>query len=33
MKAEEKTFAFMFFSVVMQFVHSLGKKNNNKNSI
>ena len=30
MKAEEKTFAFMFFSVVMQFVNSLGK---NKNSI
>ena len=26
MKAEEKTFAFMFFSVVMQFVYSLGKK-------
>ena len=32
MKAEEKTFAFMFFSVVMQFVYSLGKKPN-KNSI
>ena len=32
MKAEEKTLAFMFFSVVMQFVYSLGK-NNNKNSI
>ena len=30
MKAEEKTFAFMFFSVVMQFVYSLGKKNNKK---
>ena len=27
MKAEEKTFAFMFFSVVMQFVYSLGKNN------
>ena len=26
MKAEEKSFAFMFFSVVMQFVYSLGKK-------
>ena len=26
MKAEEKTFAFMFFSVVMQFVYSLGRK-------
>ena len=26
MKAEEKTVAFMFFSVVMQFVYSLGKK-------
>ena len=33
MKAEEKTFAFMFFSVVMQFVYSLGEKNNKKNSI
>ena len=35
MKAEEKTVAFMFFSVVMQFVYSLGKifigkKNRNK---
>ena len=30
MKAEEKTFAFMFFSVVMQFVYSLGEKNNKK---
>ena len=30
MKAEEKTFAFMFFSVVMQFVYSLGKKTNKK---
>ena len=30
MKAEEKTFAFMFFSVVMQFVYSLGKNNNKK---
>ena len=27
MKAEEKTFAFMFFSVVMQFVYALGKNN------
>ena len=27
MKAEEKIVAFMFFSVVMQFVYSLGKKN------
>ena len=27
MKAEEKNFAFMFFSVVMQFVYSLEKKN------
>ena len=26
MKAEEKIVAFMFFSVVMQFVHSLEKK-------
>ena len=26
MKAEEKTFAFMFFSVVLQFVYSLRKK-------
>ena len=25
MKAEEKTVAFMFFSVVMQFVYSLGE--------
>ena len=32
MKAEEKTFAFMFFSVVMQFVYSLGKTTT-KNSI
>ena len=30
MKAEEKTFAFMFFSVVMQFVYSLGKKKQKK---
>ena len=34
MKAEEKTVAFMFFSVVMQFVYSLGgggnRNNNNK---
>ena len=30
MKAEEKTVAFMFFSVVMQFVYLLGKKNRNK---
>ena len=28
MKAEEKIVAFMFFSVVMQFVYSLGKKHN-----
>ena len=28
MKAEEKIVAFMFFSVVMQFVYSLGKKKN-----
>ena len=28
MKAEEKTVAFMFFSVVMQFVYSLGKNRN-----
>ena len=27
MKAEEKIVAFMFFSVVMQFVYSLGKNN------
>ena len=33
MKAEEKTFAFMFCSVVMQFVYSLGKKTTTKNSI
>ena len=26
MKAEEKTVAFMFFSVVMQFVYPSGKK-------
>ena len=26
MKAEEKIVSFMFFSVVMQFVYSLGKK-------
>ena len=26
MKAEEKTVAFIFFSVVMQFVYSFGKK-------
>ena len=26
MKAEEKTVAFMFFSVLMQFVYSLRKK-------
>ena len=30
MKAEEKTVAFMFFSVVMQFVYSLGKKKQKK---
>ena len=29
MKAEEKTVAFMFFSVVMQFVYSLGGGNRN----
>ena len=29
MKAEEKIVAFMFFSVVMQFVYSLGKKKQN----
>ena len=28
MKAEEKIVAFMFFSVVMQFVYSLEKKQN-----
>ena len=27
MKAEEKIVAFMFFSVIMQFVYSLEKKN------
>ena len=32
MKAEEKTVAFMFFSVVMQFVYSLGEKNRNNNN-
>ena len=32
MKAEEKTVAFMFFSVVMQFVYSLGKNRNKKNN-
>ena len=33
MTAEEKTVAFMFFSVVMQFVYSLGggDRNNNNN--
>ena len=35
MKAEEKIVAFMFFSVVMQFVYSLGggggDRNNNNN--
>ena len=30
MKAEEKIFAFMFFSVVMQFVYSLEKKKQKK---
>ena len=30
MKAEEKTVAFMFFLVVLQFVYSLGKNRNNK---
>ena len=29
MKAEEKIVAFMFFSVVMQFVYSLEKKKQN----
>ena len=29
-KAEEKNVAFMFFSVVMQFVYSLGKKTETK---
>ena len=29
-KAEEKNVAFMFFSVVMQFVYSLGKKQKQK---
>ena len=29
MKADEKIVAFMFFSVVMQFVYSLGKKKQN----
>ena len=28
MKAEEKIVAFMFFSIVMQFVYSLEKKKN-----
>ena len=28
MKAEEKIVAFMFFSVIMQFVYSLEKKQN-----
>ena len=32
MKAEEKTAAFMFFSVVMQFVYSLGEQNKQKKS-
>ena len=31
MKAEEKTVAFIFFSVVMQFVYSLGGNRNNNN--
>ena len=30
MKTEEKTVAFMLFSVVMQFVYSLGKKQKQK---
>ena len=30
MKAAEKIFAFMFFSVVMQFVYSLEKKKQKK---
>ena len=29
-KAEEKNVAFMFFSVVMQFIYSLGKKQKQK---
>ena len=32
MKAEEKTVAFIFFSVVMQFVYSLGGGNRNNNN-
>ena len=32
MKAEEKTVAFMFFSVVMQFVYSLGGGGENRNN-
>ena len=31
-KAEEKDVVFMFFSVVMQFVYSLGKNRNKKNN-
>ena len=30
MKAEKKTVAFMFFSVFLQFVYSLGKKQKHK---
>ena len=33
MKAEEKIVAFMFFSVVMQFVYSLEKKNRKKKNL
>ena len=33
MKAEEKTVAFMFFTVVMQFVYSLGKKTEKKKNL
>ena len=33
MKAEEKIVAFMFFSVVMQFVYSLKKKNKKKQNL
>ena len=33
MKAEEKIVAFMFFSVVMQFVYSLKNKTKKKNRI
>ena len=33
MKADEKTVAFMFFSVVMQFVYSSGKKTETKKKL